>query len=452
MLSFVVTNAIFIFCVLKRTFSIEIPLNLSKFEPHSDYIIHSSMLHSVDYKLLTGSFYIGTPKQEFNLVIDTTSSFSWIPNSNLQKTYPHTFNSKLSSTFISNGISLNAPIGDMFQRGGISLDVIDYMKEKRGKDLAPSFQFILIDTSNETKKTAEGFDGSLSLHKPMIDKEHYPYSFPEYLLSENIINHNKFAIEILNNNKSTLYIDEDYIINEIINNKNNTARSCKSSISDNNNWNCPLTGIQIGNEDYMPIYSELVHSATIDSTKPYIIAPHKEGMKILDTYVKKFGDCSVYEKDEKYNFIACYKNFDLNKVDDLCIKIEKEELCIKGKDLFYKGKDLISGQEILVFKLVAMNLNVREWKLGLPMFYNKMIVFDGDKNEITFIDVNDVKDFAHLPNHLRFKNNSQKIKMFLLLILVSLISAVVLLLIKRNINKVNIGLRVKENQYESFII
>ena len=449
MLSLVGMNAIFIFCVIISAFSIEIPLNLSKFEPHSDYIVHSSMLHSVDYKLLTGSFYIGTPKQEFNLVIDTTSSFSWIPNSNLQKTYPHTFNSKLSMTFISNGTSLNAPIGDMFQRGGISLDVIDYTKEKRGKDLAPSFQFILIDTSNETKKTVEGFDGSLSLHKPMIDKKHYPYSFPEYLLSENIINHNKFAIEILNNNKSTLYIDEDYIINEIINNKNNTTFSCKSSISDNNNWNCPLTGIRIGNEYFMP--NQLIHSATIDSTKPYIIAPHKEGMKILDTYVKKLGDCSVYEKDEKYNFIACYKIFDLKKVDDLCFKIEKEELCIKGSDLFYKGKDLISGQEILVFKVVAINLNVREWKFGLPMFYNKMIVFDGDNNELTFIDVNDVKDFAHSPNHL-LKNNSQKIKMCLLLIVLSLISALVLLFIKCNVNKMNVGLKVKANRYESFII
>ena len=201
MISFVGPDPLLIVLLIAFTKEIEIPLNFSKFEPYSYYIIHSSMLHSVDYKLLTGSFYIGTPKQEFNLVIDTTSSFSWIPNSNLDKQYPHTFNSRLSSTFISNGISLNAPIGDMFQRGGISLDVIDYIKEKRVKDLTPSFQFILIDTSNETKKNVEGFDGSLSLHKPMIDKEHYPYSFPEYLLSENIINHSKFAIEILKNNK-----------------------------------------------------------------------------------------------------------------------------------------------------------------------------------------------------------------------------------------------------------
>ena len=79
MLSLVGMKAIIIFCVIISAFSIEIPLNLSKFKPHSDYIVHSSMLHSIDYKLLTGSFYIGTPKQEFNLVIDTTSSFSWIP-------------------------------------------------------------------------------------------------------------------------------------------------------------------------------------------------------------------------------------------------------------------------------------------------------------------------------------------------------------------------------------
>ena len=104
-----------------------------------------------------------------------------------------------------------------------------------------------------------------------------------------------------------------------------------------------------------------------------------------------------------------------------------------------------------MFKVVAINLNVREWKFGLPMFYNKMIVFDGDNNELTFIDVNDVKDFAHSPNHL-LKNNSQKIKMCLLLIVLSLISALVLLFIKCNVNKMNVGLKVKANRYESFII
>jgi hypothetical protein len=104
------------------------------------------MLNSVDYKLLTGQFFIGTPKQSLNLLLDTTSSVSWIPKSNLNNYFMHTFDPSRSKTFFNSGTSKDAPYEDLIQKGELSADVMDFTTQKRNKQLAPNFHFILVDS------------------------------------------------------------------------------------------------------------------------------------------------------------------------------------------------------------------------------------------------------------------------------------------------------------------
>lgn len=437
----------------QKTKQIEIPLTISSVHPYSSFIQKSNMLSSVGYELLTGSFYVGTPKQKFNMIIDTTAQFSWLPNSNLNNTYLHTFDSSKSSTYFSVGTSINAPNEDLFQSGDVSSDIFDYTNQKRRQRLSP-FQFILIDTSDEKIHQIEGYDGLISLHVPQSElntNNASPYSFSEYLLQEHLIDHNKFAIEVLPYNQSTLYLDEEEKINQIIYNKKNSFDKCFSDSSKGRIWNCQFSHIHIGKN--MSFTMSLANkNAIIDSTNPYIIAPEKDGMAILEYYKKKNPSCGIYGREEKYYFMVCDMKLDIDKVEDLCFTFTTRDICIKSKDLFYKGKDGISNYEVLIFKVIIKSFK-DTWEFGLPMFYNKMIVFDGENSEITFVDVNDIKDFAHKHSNINILNdNIVIINIFTFLTVLSLCSVICLIIIKKKITTIHLGMYRKINKFKGLYI
>ena len=449
---FLETNIIPLLLLLfQKTNQIEIPLTISSVHPYSNFIQNSNMLRSVGYELLTGSFYVGTPKQKFDMIIDTTSQFSWLPNSNLNNTFHHTFDSSKSSTYFSVGTSINAPNEDLFQRGDVSSDIFDYTSQKRRQRLSP-FQFILINTSDEKNHQIEGYDGLISLHIPQSEfNSNNAYSFSEYLLQEHLIEHNKFAIEVLPYNQSTLYLGEEEKINQIIYNKKNSFDSCFSDSNRRHIWNCQISHIQIGK--YMPFTMTLNNrSAIIDSTNPYIIAPEKDGMAILEYYKKMNPSCGIYGREEKYYFMVCDMKLEIDKVDDLCFRFTKRDICIKNKDLFYQGKDGISNYEVFIFKVIIKSFK-DTWEFGLPMFYNKMIVFDGENSEITFVDVNDIKDFAHIHNNISILNDNMVIiNIFLFLIVLTMCSVFCLFIIKKKITTLHLGIYRKFDKFKGLYV
>lgn len=403
-------------CVLfliLSTLQIEIPLTLSSISNHANYIRYSGMLNSVDYKLLTGQFFIGTPKQSLNLLLDTTSSVSWIPKSNLNNYFMHTFDPSRSKTFFNFGTSKDAPYEDLIQKGELSADVMDFTTQKRNKQLAPNFHFILVDSEEEPNSKVTGFDGTMSLlrhdHIKNIGRKSLSscntdeltgYSLPEYLAEEHIITRNKFAIEFLPNNHSTLYIDEEELLNEIISNKNNTSGKCSFNKDFNPNWHCLIKSVNIKqtsepkqNKNIKLLSNEY---AILDSSQPYIIAPRSSGLSILEHYRSLYVGCSIFSKYDTYTFLVCRGNyFNITNIPKLCITLGNKEICLENEDLFYTSHEEITKDTLYVFKLIVFEFDNDEWKLGLPVFYRRMVMFDNDLNQITFVDVNEYTANAH---------------------------------------------------------
>ena len=408
--NFITNGLCCVLFLIASTHQIEIPLTLSSISNYANYIRYSGMLNSVDYKLLTGEFYIGTPKQSLNLLLDTTSSVSWIPKSNLNNYFMHTFDPSRSKTFFNFGTSKEAPYEDLIQKGELSADVIDFTTQKRNKQLAPNFHFILVDSEEEPNSKVTGFDGTMSLlrhdHIKNIERKSLTYntdeltgySLPEYLAQEHVINRNKFAIEYLPNNHSTLYIDEEELLNEIISNKNNTSGKCSFNKDFNPNWHCLIKSINIKNTSKQIKQIDLLSNeyAILDSSQPYIIAPRRSGLSILEYYRSLYKGCSMYSKYDTYTFLVCKGSyFNVTNVPKLCITLGNKEICLENEDLFYNGCDEISQNSLYVFKLIVFEFDNDEWKLGLPVFYKRMVMFDNDLNQITFVEVNEYSDIAH---------------------------------------------------------
>lgn len=130
-------------------------------------------------------FKVGTPGQSISMILDTGSSYAWVPNFNCScHTTTHQFDASASSTYNDKKISKDVQYGMGYIKGALSTDVLS-IDGLKAKDMT----FILVSQSSDLEGLAA--DGLIGLAFNSLS-DGYPV-FVEELYEQNAIEEKVFS-------------------------------------------------------------------------------------------------------------------------------------------------------------------------------------------------------------------------------------------------------------------
>ena len=331
------------------------------------------LLENISFLNPTFEFCLGTPKQCVQATIDTGTSFSWFMGSELSHIFNHTFHYNESSS-----ITVLPGVMSVLIEGGVCLG--SYAKDipspiENIDDVDSKFVFGLM-TQSDIDKRVLNKDASIGVMKNI--SQHYRHreettSYLEYLKHNNIIDKRVFSIEI----------EKEFKGGEIVfGEKNYKAQIDFCSSKDEEfqfSWVCSLKNVIYKNESLSAAKDEKVF---FDTQNRLITAPYESGNYIFKKIIENYkAECQIME-DATYNYITCNKGFDISKIEKLKLEIGRIIMNINLSSLFvYKEQE-----QIYISLLVLTKHDRNHWSIGLPLFENKVFVFDLDNQRVGMID------------------------------------------------------------------
>ena len=393
-----------------------------------------SVLPSIE-GLYTLNISIGTPSQEFSLILDTCSSLLWINNDDcFGCKSQNKFISSQSDSFIlsNNTININYLSGET--NGTICIDTINF-----NNITLKDYNFLLVNETN----LDYAIEGIFGLSKGAKNIQNSEYSTLNQIQKNNIIKKNIFLFDF---SKNSFYIGE---IPQYLNNYNKfTCEGGGEKRFNNYYWNCNFQKLKFNNNENLIITD--INNIIFDSGTNCLIFPIKfilEFEKIISDN-KLLNNCSITSVDLNNNISSLICN---NNISNLVNEKSKEYKKIFSKDefmtlyfnnnkkIFLKLNDLYNQNEDS-FKIYFTSTPNNAIILGVPFFEKYTILFNKDNNQITFYEENN--------------NNIEKNNLFLkiltgifIAIIVIFIFLLICFIIKRKMNANSKEIEKKFSKY-----
>jgi hypothetical protein len=164
-------------------------------------------------------------------------------------------------------------------------------------------------------------------------------------------------------------------------------------------WNCRISHILFDSDiDNFNKSLEFVHSAVIDSSIDYIVAPNKKlnidnnDIYLAELLIKNSSSYCNFNTTyiESLTFIECIfeNNVEINKINTFT-KINPMNIIINGYaypiNPEYHLIDSNKTHSIYFYNIIFSNIKNNLWSLGTPFLSNfKGILFDDNENKIEF--------------------------------------------------------------------
>lgn len=342
-----------LFCILQGLAYIEVPIKTTRNPISKIYktsLIDKSKVQDYYFMQYYAEFSIGTPPQNLTLILDTGSSWAWIPSINCSC---HRSNNRFSSSDSSTFKSLNEEhyieYGQGNIQGTLSTDIFSI-----GPFSAQNMGFLLVSSDSELESLhSDGLLG-LGLKKPSDNYE----VFIKTLVSQSIISSPIFSFffsQRIDSNDNYMTIggfDEEKTTNK-------TRQRIKIN-PEKGYWLSELEDLKISNLT-INLYDQVI----FDTGTSAIYGPKNIIKQVLELIIQ-YKNC---ELDEFYR-CKCEQT-DIEKFENLILNVDGNELLISPKSYVYYEDNfcyiMISGSEYTF------------WILGQPVFreYYSVHYMDG---------------------------------------------------------------------------
>ena len=329
---------VFIYNISLLKCLLEIPITFFNLENNQNISMANETIYIDKNRLLYVKVKIGSTNQEFNLMLDTTSSKSWVTLEGSHDKYPinNHYNPDKSTTHKKLDIPFEINNAGYYCKGNYYEDEIEFIKGKKFK-----FTF---GVASETKFDVEGIDGIIGLAYNINDEN---LSFLSAIKNSGITNGLSFSILLdEKTSKNVIYIGkhEDLFKNETI--------SYSLLFDKNKNyWANNIESFALNNSD-KEVKLELKFEAIFDLAANVIVLPAQYFAKIKNNLTDYNCRFVIYGDSNDQTFkLAC---IDKDKLPNFEIKINGTTFVLPNENMFYKieeiyySKILFNGQKCII--------------------------------------------------------------------------------------------------------
>ena len=347
--------------------------NLNKYNNNSSYsnnikiFTESGDIKFISAYLLSIKIELGTSNQEFNLVLDTGSTITWVPLINSTDLYPieNHYNPTLSTTSKKLKDDFTIMYGSGSCNGNYYKDKIKYINNK-------TFDLVF-GAATETDFSVHEVDGIIGLSRIYGDNSK---SFIHMLCRSGITNSKIFSFK-LGLNISTENGGKFYIGKHKDFNKDNVV-TCEMTNSNNfekNLWGCEMSSFSMINfNKTIKITSKKKVSVIFDSGTNAIFLP----LYYLEHMAKDLEkiNCSTNKESINRYQLLCF-----GEIPDFHLVIGGHTFILPGHYFFYFNKN-VGYSKILFQKSIEDGTEI--YIIGSPFFMLFHILFDSYSNELHF--------------------------------------------------------------------
>lgn len=358
----------------------EIPPNLEKIinenEVNNNISDVKVFSETGDFKLISALLFsikveLGSPKQIFNLVLDTGSSITWVPLKNSFDLYPierhydptnSTTSKKLSESF-------EIVYGSGSCKGTYFSDQMVYLNDKKFE--------LIFGAAYQTDFGVNEVDGIIGLSKIYNDNSK---SFIHMLCKSRATDSKIFSFK-LGLNTTSGYIGKFYIGKHDDFKKDNvvTCEMKNNNYFERNLWACEMSSFSIvSNHFNMTLTSKKKVSVIFDSGTNVIFLP----LYYLEEIVGDLEKMNCYTKRYSVKgFLSRYQLICLDYVPDFHLVIGGHTFVLPAQYFFYFNKKV--GFSKIMFQ-ESLDYDNDAFIIGSPFFMLFHILFDSYSKELHF--------------------------------------------------------------------
>lgn len=376
-------------------------LQLTKPNSKDDIVTYNTILNQLDLKIPTITLCLGTPPQCFLFSLSFTPFiyvFGYNYNSRLLKYYDKSYSVSYMGTSIRRQF--------LYQSVSITSQLVyDYISDSEENGIQSNVSercpFYVITEEKEVIIPGE-IAGGLGL---MTNKNENSssnkgkeilISYVKHLYLHHYINHNSFTIYYNDINGGTIDFGQKP-------NADKDIQYCNSRNGVNYEWFCPFHKIQIG---YTLLNTDL--RFLFDPSFPLIAGPSVTVIHYFEALLSASKNKCAITKENAIDVFICPFEVNLKKLPDLSFIYAYSYFRLRVKDMFVLQE--IKGEMKNVCLIVGHT--IVDWRLGLPAFKNKVLIFDQEDEKIGFYSEekpdNDI-DEENTENQKCNKDNSHEI-------------------------------------------
>ena len=355
------------------------------------------ILSDIRFHLPAVNITAGNPSDSYRLILDLTYEYSYIGSTVLpaftKEIHLANIPKSTTATIADDGIIKGSLVKGAF---GFA-DVLS--RTVKPFEYGVMEHYITSDNKYVNQRIVLGYDGKLGLSRDYIDTS-LSTSYMRLLKQSGIINERIFAIELRNNAMCGVFTIDDPTMNALAYKIDQQRPLPKREIAPYTSycylrnedialWYCQANYVHITNsKNNIKVFNKNIYGQDISlmTTLPFIVSPQIDILTALYNHLMAYNNvCTIFKKKENgYNFLKCSYS---RGFDDLEIVFELTTfgtLKLSKENLFYRSVDKQNGNEFYICTIAAAGHNVGIWRMGLPMFMDKRVVFDMEHKLVYF--------------------------------------------------------------------
>lgn len=323
---------------------------------------------------------LGTPKQCFNVLVDSGSFYLWVsdkyssgtPDSQMK------FDSLASSTFVNLKKEYSLLYGTGSAKGIICSETISIGKNTTLNNL----QFVLV-YEEEGHTQLDGILG-LGYYYDDFEPNALKFSLIDRLYSEKLVKRKLFTQKYTDDKKGVMMIGD--LPEEITNDFTNygfcsAVKNTKRGL--NPRWECMLKATFYGyqNENLNGNLEKINAPALFDTGTNLILIPYLFLKNLLSSYFKDFaakGECRLVGSEDGFFSITCSSFSNVLSLPPFNFIFDDWILRLNPIEMFYRYPD--NSIRFVMVSSLSMNM----WIMGEPLLKKYHMVFDKENNQIGF--------------------------------------------------------------------
>ena len=366
-------------------------------------IIHEDIsilpiLNNIRFHLPAVNITAGNPSDSYTLILDLTYDHSYIGSTVLpaftKEIHLANIPKSTTATIADDGI-----IKGSLVKGAFGFTDVLSLRTAKPFEYGVMEHYITSDNEYVNKRIVFGYDGKLGLSRDYIDTS-LSTSYMRLLKQNGIIKERIFAIELRNNAMRGTFTIDDPTMNALAYKldqqrplpKREIAPYTSYSYLRNDDvalWYCQANYIHITNsKNNIKVFNKNIYGQDISlmTTLPFIVSPQIDILTALYNHLMAYDNvCTIFKKKQNgYNFLKCSYSRGFNDLDVVFELTTFGTLRLSKENLFYRSVDKQDGKEFYICTIAAMGQNLGIWRMGLPMFMDKRVVFDMEHKLVYF--------------------------------------------------------------------